>query len=71
MVMYIGTHYGKDKSKEFALRALDVDMRHMKSTAAPGTKGTSHFKVQLIDASDPDSTGGLPIRHFRMHTTKI
>ena len=46
-----------DKSKQFTLRALDVDMKHIKSTAAPGTKGTPHFKVQLIDASDPDSTG--------------
>ena len=45
---------GADKSKQFTLRALDVDMKHIKSTAAPGTKGTPHFKVQLIDASYPD-----------------
>jgi hypothetical protein len=48
---------GADKSKKFTLRVLDVDMKHIKSTSAPGTKGSPHFKVQLIDVSDPDSTG--------------
>jgi hypothetical protein len=51
------TTTGRDKIKEFTLRVLDVNLKHITSTSAPGTKGTPHFKVQLVDIDDLHSTG--------------
>jgi hypothetical protein len=56
-VLFLFSTTGKDKNKEFTLRVLDVDLKHVKSTSAPGTKGSPHFMVQLVDSADPDSTG--------------
>lgn len=48
---------GADKSKQFILRLLDFNLKHVNPASAPGTKGTPHFKVQLVSSADPDSTG--------------
>jgi hypothetical protein len=46
---------GKDANKEYGDQVVSVDEHHIPSGCGPGTKGTLHFQIALIDQGDPNS----------------
>ena len=47
---------GKEANKEYEVQVMAVDEHYIPSDSGPGTKGSIHFQVALVDKSDPHST---------------
>jgi hypothetical protein len=47
---------GKEANKEYEVQVMAVDEQFIPSDSGPGTKGSIHFQVALVDKSDPHST---------------
>ena len=46
---------GKEANKEYEDQVVSVDEHHIPSSCGPGTKGSLHFHIALIDQGDPNS----------------
>ena len=47
---------GKEANKEYGDQVVSVGEHHIPSGCGPGTKGSLHFQIALIDQGDPNST---------------